>query len=33
MRRGPNMVRVGLGAAAPSALTLGAMELEVTYRH
>ena len=32
MRRGPNMVRVGLGAAAPSALTLGAMELEVTYR-
>ena len=33
MRRGPNIVRVGLGAAAPSALTLGAMELEVTYRH
>ena len=32
MRRGPNMVRVGLGAAAPSALTLGALELEVTYR-
>ena len=33
MRRGNNEVRVELAAAAPSALTLAALELEVTYRH
>ena len=33
MRRGNNEVRVEMAAAAPSALTLAALELEVTYRH
>ena len=33
MRRGINVVKVELAAAAPSALTLAALELEVTYRH
>ena len=32
MRRGNNVVKVKLAAAAPSALTLAALELEVTYR-
>lgn len=32
MRRGNNEVKVELAATAPSALTLAAMELEVTYR-
>ena len=32
MRRGPNLVKVELAAAAPSALTLDGLELEVTYR-
>lgn len=32
MRRGNNLVRVELAAAAPSTLTLAALELEVTYR-
>ena len=32
MRRGNNVVQVELAAAAPSALTLAALELEVTYR-
>ena len=32
MRRGPNVVKVELAAAAPSALTLGGLELEVAYR-
>lgn len=32
MRRGPNLVKVELAAAAPSALTLGGLELEVAYR-
>jgi len=32
MRRGNNVVKVELAAAAPSALTLAALELEVTYR-
>ena len=33
MRRGNNEVAVELAAAAPSALTLAALELEVTYEH
>ncbi len=32
MRRGDNVVKVELAAAAPSALTLAALELEVTYQ-
>lgn len=32
MRRGNNQVKVELAAAAPSALTVAALELEVTYR-
>ena len=32
MRRGSNVVKVELAAAAPSALTLEGLELEVTYR-
>ncbi|MCY3756469.1 MAG: family 10 glycosylhydrolase [Acidobacteria bacterium] len=32
MRRGNNVVKVELAAAAPSALTLAALELEITYR-